>query len=542
MVRTLRQIRQQPPKRKLILTSVEPGHSSVDHASSIQSKHHRLDEGETKKNSRYATYYDSSDDDDDETTSDNRWLAMRSKPWTFNAPLSPHAPLPVSPPAANLASTTTEQRKVVDPVAATVSEASVSNNTNTSDNISISSDKESMAPEKAVDCAISESGSGADDTLDNALVHRKSATPAIPARATPQTEREKAIPRVSESSLPAGVIDVRNNDDSVERKIVNSNRNNNMPTNSDKRRDRCVRAAKYGNNFCLSHQRKQKFGVITEADAQADFDRIEQNEEFVCWYKQCWAISSRNKKMSKQAKKMKIKTRGLCCAMSPDGCRCSTLAEVGQPLCKSHLECRLAELRTSDEEERGDKHHIVKPVDVESPSSENFASSLQLQAVADVRQERNLQPTAGREVIDIVDTDDENQEFEFEGDNSNMKRKGAHTLPSTRDVRNTGSDRQIGPNNGNGNIRDGDAANVEGSTRGPYTYTEFLGMWTKCEEEKLHQRIDDIEATHHVRGANSRMCPEDTDGQAKAQYGRLLPLAMKVSFCCCRFVCEPKES
>jgi hypothetical protein len=60
-----------------------------------------------------------------------------------------------------------------------------------------------------------------------------------------------------------------------------------------------------------------------------------------------------------------------------------------------------------------------------------------------------------------------------------------------------------------------------------YKYKEFLKMWREC-EEYCGELTDDIESTRRVRGANSNMSPEDTDGQLKAQYGRLLPRAMTV--------------
>ena len=61
----------------------------------------------------------------------------------------------------------------------------------------------------------------------------------------------------------------------------------------------------------------------------------------------------------------------------------------------------------------------------------------------------------------------------------------------------------------------------------PYSHREFLTMWKKC-EEFVGESTDDIESTRYVRGANKSLSPEDTDGQIKAQYGRLLPRAMKV--------------
>jgi hypothetical protein len=62
----------------------------------------------------------------------------------------------------------------------------------------------------------------------------------------------------------------------------------------------------------------------------------------------------------------------------------------------------------------------------------------------------------------------------------------------------------------------------------PYTHTEFLEMWHIC-EAYCGETAEDIENTRLIRGANSKMAPEDSVGQQKAQYGRLLPVAMKVS-------------
>eukprot|EP00526_Cylindrotheca_closterium_P006460 CAMPEP_0113625038 /NCGR_PEP_ID=MMETSP0017_2-20120614/12923_1 /TAXON_ID=2856 /ORGANISM="Cylindrotheca closterium" /LENGTH=607 /DNA_ID=CAMNT_0000535119 /DNA_START=14 /DNA_END=1837 /DNA_ORIENTATION=+ /assembly_acc=CAM_ASM_000147 len=61
----------------------------------------------------------------------------------------------------------------------------------------------------------------------------------------------------------------------------------------------------------------------------------------------------------------------------------------------------------------------------------------------------------------------------------------------------------------------------------PFKYKEFIQMWTDG-EEYFGEGTDEIESTRRVRGANSRVSPEDTDGQLKAQYGRLLPSAMKI--------------
>ena len=70
----------------------------------------------------------------------------------------------------------------------------------------------------------------------------------------------------------------------------------------------------------------------------------------------------------------------------------------------------------------------------------------------------------------------------------------------------------------------------EGSDNGEprcYTYKEFIKMWEQV-EGFTGQDTDDVETMKLVRGANQCMDPEDTVGQAKAQYGRLLPRAMKV--------------
>jgi len=61
----------------------------------------------------------------------------------------------------------------------------------------------------------------------------------------------------------------------------------------------------------------------------------------------------------------------------------------------------------------------------------------------------------------------------------------------------------------------------------PYTHREFIGLWKDCEVHFGH-KTDEIENSKRVRGANQKMSPDDTDGQLKAQYGRLLPKAMKV--------------
>lgn len=60
-----------------------------------------------------------------------------------------------------------------------------------------------------------------------------------------------------------------------------------------------------------------------------------------------------------------------------------------------------------------------------------------------------------------------------------------------------------------------------------YTFKEFLSMWEYV-EGFTGEETDEVEATKCVRSSNQSMDPEDTVGQAKAQYGRLLPGAMRV--------------
>ena len=71
-----------------------------------------------------------------------------------------------------------------------------------------------------------------------------------------------------------------------------------------------------------------------------------------------------------------------------------------------------------------------------------------------------------------------------------------------------------------------------------YHQTEFITMWETC-ETFIGEMTDEIEATRRVRAANSKMSAEDTDGQLKAQYGRLLPRAMKVCCALCFCIVSP---
>ena len=58
-----------------------------------------------------------------------------------------------------------------------------------------------------------------------------------------------------------------------------------------------------------------------------------------------------------------------------------------------------------------------------------------------------------------------------------------------------------------------------------YTHKEFFDMWKNW--EKKTERMDEVEDSRLIKRANNTMSPTDTDGQVKAQYGRVLPHAMK---------------
>jgi hypothetical protein len=77
---------------------------------------------------------------------------------------------------------------------------------------------------------------------------------------------------------------------------------------------------------------------------------------------------------------------------------------------------------------------------------------------------------------------------------------------------------------------DDDESHSQGQPRNSpsksYTHSEFLSMWHRC-EELFGEGTDEIESSRRVRASNQKMNPDDTDGQLKAQYGRLLPLGMK---------------
>ena len=58
-----------------------------------------------------------------------------------------------------------------------------------------------------------------------------------------------------------------------------------------------------------------------------------------------------------------------------------------------------------------------------------------------------------------------------------------------------------------------------------YSHKEFFNMWKNW--EKKTERMDEVEDSRLIKRANNTMSPTDTDGQVKAQYGRVLPHAMK---------------
>ena len=58
-----------------------------------------------------------------------------------------------------------------------------------------------------------------------------------------------------------------------------------------------------------------------------------------------------------------------------------------------------------------------------------------------------------------------------------------------------------------------------------YTHNEFFKLWRDW--EKKTEKTDEVEDSQLIRRANKSMDPDDTKGQQKAQYGRVLPQAMK---------------
>uniref|UniRef100_A0A7S4EED9 C2H2-type domain-containing protein n=1 Tax=Pseudo-nitzschia australis TaxID=44445 RepID=A0A7S4EED9_9STRA len=58
-----------------------------------------------------------------------------------------------------------------------------------------------------------------------------------------------------------------------------------------------------------------------------------------------------------------------------------------------------------------------------------------------------------------------------------------------------------------------------------YTHQEFFNMWKNFERKT--EKLDEVEDSKLIKRANNSMDPMDTDGQVKAQYGRVLPRAMK---------------
>ena len=61
----------------------------------------------------------------------------------------------------------------------------------------------------------------------------------------------------------------------------------------------------------------------------------------------------------------------------------------------------------------------------------------------------------------------------------------------------------------------------------PYNHKEYMDLWFEA-EDTFGVNTDEIENTKLVRGANYKVSASDSDGQSKAQYGRLLPRAMGV--------------
>lgn len=58
-----------------------------------------------------------------------------------------------------------------------------------------------------------------------------------------------------------------------------------------------------------------------------------------------------------------------------------------------------------------------------------------------------------------------------------------------------------------------------------YSHKEFFKIWKDWETK--NETMDEVEDSRLIKRANNTMSPTDTDGQVKAQYGRVLPHAMK---------------
>jgi hypothetical protein len=58
-----------------------------------------------------------------------------------------------------------------------------------------------------------------------------------------------------------------------------------------------------------------------------------------------------------------------------------------------------------------------------------------------------------------------------------------------------------------------------------YSHNEFFKIWKNW--EKKTEKVDEVEDSRLIKRANNTMRATDTDGQVKAQYGRVLPHAMK---------------
>jgi hypothetical protein len=60
-----------------------------------------------------------------------------------------------------------------------------------------------------------------------------------------------------------------------------------------------------------------------------------------------------------------------------------------------------------------------------------------------------------------------------------------------------------------------------GSSTNVYSHTEFVALWRRA-EKSMGRSTEAIEGTKVFRAANGKICKSDSDGQLKAQYGRLL--------------------
>ena len=118
---------------------------------------------------------------------------------------------------------------------------------------------------------------------------------------------------------------------------------------------------------------------------------------------------------------------------------------------------------------------------------------------------------------DAAESDDQSDSDESESNSDSDSDEDSSSIQSEFSEESESEDSEIDL----GSLEDRSAGN-----RGVYTHEEYMDLW-RYVEGILGESTDDIENSQAIRGANSKVDPGDTDGQVKAQYGRLLPMAMK---------------